>query len=209
MYSILLVDDEPLALKGNRIIIERSGLEIAGLYEAVDGQEAWEFLKNHKVDLVITDIKMPRMDGVSLCRELYLAGQQVKTVIVSGYADFQYAREALRYGVKDYILKPVQREELIQSISSVLYRPEAAQKDESAYIPHGELDSILSVLQQGLWMGNEGDVEQGLAMYREVMGQVGEDYCLKASGDFCRLLSEKLSLKTGHILTAQPQFGKR
>lgn len=208
MYSILLVDDEPLALKGNRIIIERSGLEIAGLYEAVDGQEAWEFLKNHKVDLVITDIKMPRMDGVSLCRELYLAGQQVKTVIVSGYADFQYAREALRYGVKDYILKPVQREELIQSISSVLYRPEAAQKDESAYIPHGELDSILSVLQQGLWMGNEGDVEQGLAMYREVMGQVGEDYCLKASGDFCRLLSEKLSLKTGHILTAQPQFGK-
>ena len=81
MYSILLVDDEPLALRGNRIIIERSGLEIAGLYEATDGQEAWEFLENHTVDLVITDIKMPRMDGVSLCRELFLAGKQVKMVI--------------------------------------------------------------------------------------------------------------------------------
>ena len=102
MYSILLVDDEPLALRGNRIIIERSGLEVTGLYEAVDGQEAWEFLQDHEVDLVITDIKMPRMDGVSLCRELFLSGRQVKMVIVSGYADFQYAREALRYGVKDY-----------------------------------------------------------------------------------------------------------
>lgn len=206
MYSILLVDDEPLALRGNRIIIERSGLEIAGLYEATDGQEAWEFLENHTVDLVITDIKMPRMDGVSLCRELFLAGKQVKMVIVSGYADFQYAREALRYGVKDYILKPVQREELIQSISSVLYRPDTAKKDEFAYIPHGELDNILTILQQGLWMGDEGDIEQGLAMYRESMKQIREDYCLKASGDFCRLLSEKLSLKTGHTLTARPQL---
>ncbi len=80
MYSILLVDDEPLALRGNRLIIERSGLEIAGLYEAVDGQEAWEFLQNHEVDLVITDIKMPRKDGVSLCRELFLSGRQIKTV---------------------------------------------------------------------------------------------------------------------------------
>lgn len=208
MYSILLVDDEPLALRGNRLIIERSGLEIAGLYEAVDGQEAWEFLQDHEVDLVITDIKMPRKDGVSLCRDLFLSGRQIKTVIVSGYADFQYAREALRYGVKDYILKPVQREDLIQSISSVLYEPDAAQKEEFAYIPHGELDNILTMLLQGLWMGEEGDMEQGLAMYRETMSQVGDDYCLRASGDFCRLLSEKLSLKTGHTLTAQPQFTK-
>lgn len=206
MYSILLVDDEPLALRGNRIIIERSGLEVTGLYEAVDGQEAWGFLQDHEVDLVITDIKMPRMDGVSLCRELFLSGREVKTVIVSGYADFQYAREALRYGVKDYILKPVQREELIQSISSVLYQADAGRKDDFAYIPHGELDNILTILQQGLWMGDEGDVEQGLSMYRDAMGQVREDYCLKASGDFCRLLSEKLSLKTGHTLTLQPQF---
>ena len=184
MYSILLVDDEPLALRGNRIIIERSGLEIAGLYEATDGQEAWEFLENHTVDLVITDIKMPRMDGVSLCRELFLAGKQVKMVIVSGYADFQYAREALRYGVKDYILKPVQREELIQSISSVLYRPDTAKKDEFAYIPHGELDNILTILQQGLWMGDEGDIEQGLAMYRESLLLIWLVFWLIGSGVF-------------------------
>ena len=57
-------------------------------------------------------------------------------------------------------------------------------------------------------MGEEGDIEQGLAMYRETMSQVGDDYCLRASGDFCRLLTEKLSLKTGHTLTAQPQFTK-
>lgn len=206
MYSILLVDDEPLALRGNRIIIERSGLEITELYEAADGQEAWEFLKDHKVDLVITDIKMPRMDGVSLCKELFFSGKQIKTIIVSGYADFQYAREALRYEVRDYILKPVQREELIQSISSVLYQPDEERKKDLAYIPHRELDNILTMLQQGLWMENEQDVEQGLALYREIMEQIREDYCLKASGDFCRLLSEKLSLKTGHSLTAQPRF---
>ena len=82
------------------------------------------------------------------------------------------------------------------------------QKDDFAYIPHGELDNILTLLFQGLWMGEERDIGQGLAMYRETMSQVGDDYCLRASGDFCRLLSEKLSLKTGHTLTAQPLFTK-
>lgn len=208
MYSILLVDDEPLALRGNRIIIERSGLEIDGIYEATDGQEAWEFLKDHEVDLVITDIKMPRMDGVTLCKMLFQSGKQIKTIIVSGYADFQYAREALRYEVRDYILKPVQRQELIQSISSVLYQSGTEQQKELAYIPHRELDNILTLLQQGLWLDQEQDIEQGLARYENVMQQVSEDYCLTASEDFCRLLEEKLMLKTGQLLTLQPEFPK-
>lgn len=207
MYSILLVDDEPLALKGNKIIIERSGLDTLHLYEAEDGLEALMVLKEHSVDLVITDIKMPNMDGVKLCETIYESGMPTKAIIVSGFADFQYARAALKYGVKDYILKPVGREELIQSVSSVLYESGSMEKGRLSYIPHKELENMLVLLQQGLWLGENRDVEKGLNLYKSVMQDVDEAYCRTVSEDFCRLLAEKLSLKTGYIIQEEVVFG--
>ena len=148
MYSILIADDEPLALRGNRIIIERSGLEVEKIYEAGDGAEAWELLEKYPVDLVITDIKMPKIDGVSLCRRISQEKKNIRTIIVSGYADFQYAREALRYGVKDYILKPVQRQELIQSVSSVLY-VSVEHEPVSCFLML--IEDFITLLQYWLW----------------------------------------------------------
>ncbi|ABX41158.1 response regulator [Lachnoclostridium phytofermentans] len=210
MFSILLVDDEPLALKGNRIIIERSGLDINRLYEAKDGVEAWTLLQKQPVDLVITDIKMPGMDGVTLCQKIFETGMVAKTIIVSGYSEFQYAKEAIRYSVKDYILKPVHSEELIQSISSVLYRnqPQLEELDLEKHdsIPHRELENILVLLQQGLWMGQEKDVEKGMKLYRAAMEQVKDKRCLPVSENFCCLLAEKLSLKTGCLIDVEPNF---
>ncbi len=206
MYSILIADDEPLALRGNRIIIERSGLEVEKIYEAGDGAEAWELLEKYPVDLVITDIKMPKIDGVSLCRRISQEKKNIRTIIVSGYADFQYAREALRYGVKDYILKPVQRQELIQSVSSVLYE---AGEQEPVYVSHREIEEVLTLLQQGIWLGRQEDLEQGIRMYEAIMEKVSEDYALSVSGDFCRMLAEKLSLKTGQLIDQKPLFPEK
>lgn len=111
--KILLVDDEPFIVQGLQAMIEweKYGCEIAGT--AGNGQEALAFLKENTVDLIIADIRMPVMDGLELLAKIRKEKiSDAWFVILSGYSDFQYAREALRYECMDYILKPVKKEEL-------------------------------------------------------------------------------------------------
>ncbi|MBB6729518.1 response regulator [Cohnella zeiphila] len=112
MYRLLIVDDEPEIREGLRLKIdaERLGLDWAG--EASNGIEALEKLEEELIDIVVTDMNMPVMDGVSFletCRERY---PDVRVVVITGYEDFQYARAALRNQASDYLLKPVARDEL-------------------------------------------------------------------------------------------------
>lgn len=120
MLKVLLVDDEPFILQGLAVIIDwgREGFEIAG--KVSNGLEALEFLRTEKIDLVITDIKMPEMTGLELLERV----RQEKIsdayfVVLSGYSDFEYARRALQNDCLDYILKPVGREELISVLGKV------------------------------------------------------------------------------------------
>lgn len=113
LLRVLLVDDEPFIVQGLSVLLDwaKEGFEIAGMVS--NGAEAVQFLKEQKVDLVIADIKMPVMSGLELLRlvrEEKLS--EAYFVILSGYGDFEYAREALRYECIDYLLKPVQKEEL-------------------------------------------------------------------------------------------------
>lgn len=112
MYRLLIVDDESLTRLYIRQNISKldEKWEMAG--EASDGAEALQFLASNKVDLVITDIRMPVMDGLELCAKMYHKYPGQRTVILSGYDEFSYAQQAIRYGVDDYLLKPVVEEEL-------------------------------------------------------------------------------------------------
>ena len=120
MLRVLLVDDEPFIIQGLKILIdwEQEGFEIAGT--AANGQEAYEFLQKEKVDLIIADIKMPVMTGLELQEVIRKENlSNAYFVILSGYADFEYARRALQNECTDYLLKPVDKEILLKLLNRV------------------------------------------------------------------------------------------
>lgn len=121
MLKVLLVDDEPFIIQGLKVIIdwENEGFEIAGTVS--NGKEALQFLENENVDLVIADIRMPEMTGLELLETLRKDKKSdVYFVILSGYADFSYAQQAMQNDCTDYILKPVDKEMLLKVLNKVL-----------------------------------------------------------------------------------------
>lgn len=115
MLRVLLVDDEPFFVQGLSVLIDwaAEGYEIAGT--AANGKEALEFLKSNRADLIIADIKMPVMTGIELLETIRRENiSEAYFVILSGYNDFQYVRQALRHECMDYVLKPVRQEELTE-----------------------------------------------------------------------------------------------
>ncbi|MBO5146319.1 MAG: response regulator [Lachnospiraceae bacterium] len=112
MKTVLIVEDEKLIRQGIRTMIQRSGVPVEVIMECSNGEMALEILQNQKIDVMFTDIRMPKMNGIELVQKMQELPEKPITVAVSGYADFSYAVEMLRMGVREYILKPVEREKL-------------------------------------------------------------------------------------------------
>ncbi|MEK8128318.1 response regulator [Paenibacillus filicis] len=112
MLRILLVEDEINLRNGFRHLLEHiiGGVQVAG--ELSNGLEAMEWLMVNTADAVLTDIRMKEMNGIEMLRRLRGQYPELPVVIVSGYNDFEYARDALRYHAADYLLKPVDKAEL-------------------------------------------------------------------------------------------------
>jgi two-component system, response regulator YesN len=119
MYKVFLADDEIVVREGIRSNFpwEQTDFVLAG--EAPDGEIALSMLQDIKPDILITDIRMPFMDGLELCRAVSAAMPWMYIVILSGYDDFSYAREAISLGVKEYLLKPVSGQELLQVLNHI------------------------------------------------------------------------------------------
>ncbi len=111
MIKVLIADDEPAALRSLRCLVpwETLGFRIEG--EAANGEEALAIFRERSIDLIVTDIWMPRMDGLELIAALR-ERSDVPVILLSGYGEFEYARRALQLGVSDYLLKPIDPEEL-------------------------------------------------------------------------------------------------
>lgn len=141
MHSLLIVDDEPLTREFIQYNISsvNSDWECAG--EASDGAEALKFLESAVVDLVITDIKMPVMDGIELCRQIKARNPRQEIVILSGYDEFAFAQDAMKYQVHGYLLKPIKipaLKETLEEIAAILGRNA---KDETALKTMQDLSS--------------------------------------------------------------------
>ncbi|WP_113671956.1 response regulator transcription factor [Vallitalea guaymasensis] len=113
MYKVLIVDDEYEIRKGisNYFPWNEIGFEVIG--EAENGREALKIIQKNHVHVVLCDIKMPHMTGIQLAQILYEQYSHIKIVFLSAYKDFEYAKKALVYGVKDYIVKPTKYKELL------------------------------------------------------------------------------------------------
>ena len=109
--KVLIADDEISIRQLIKKLIDPSA-PVQILDEAADGNTAYEMIQEKKPDIVITDIRMPGLNGVELMRKTRENGIQVEFILVSGYRDFEYARSAVQLGALDYLLKPINKEEL-------------------------------------------------------------------------------------------------
>jgi YesN/AraC family two-component response regulator len=118
LLKIFLVEDEYVVREGiKRINWQAHGYEFAG--EAPDGELALPLIDKTRPDIVITDIKMPFMDGLELSRQLRRDYPETEIIILSGYAEFSYAREAVNLGVSRFLTKPISPAELIEQIDQI------------------------------------------------------------------------------------------
>ncbi|GIN71614.1 putative two-component response regulator [Bacillus sp. J14TS2] len=119
MYKILLVDDEQEIRFGLKNYFPWNNLGFTVTHDCENGQQALEFLKENPIDVVLTDIRMPVLDGIDLAREVKKREFPIQIIFLSGYKDFHYAQNALKYGVRDYIIKPGKYEE-IEEVFTIL-----------------------------------------------------------------------------------------
>ena len=112
MKRVMLVEDEELILQGIRYINDWQSMGMQVVHMAHNGIEALEMLKKQPVDIIVTDIEMPEMNGIELISNVRKIDNRVRFLILSGQDDFNYARDALKLDVEDYILKPINEQQL-------------------------------------------------------------------------------------------------
>lgn len=116
MYSVLLVDDEDNILEILKHTIRWKELGVSRVLVAKNAQQALSELSIHEIDLMISDIKMPGMDGINLIKQVRASFPEVRCVLLSAYGEFAYAREAIELGVENYLLKPISQVEVEQTV---------------------------------------------------------------------------------------------
>lgn len=132
MKTLLIVEDEKMIRQGIAVMARRCKVETEEIIECRNGIEAMEVLENREIDVMFTDIRMPKMDGIELVKNAENLEHCPKIVVISGYDDFNYAVEMLKHGVQDYILKPVKREKIEEILEKLNIRIEEEKKHAGA-----------------------------------------------------------------------------
>ncbi len=131
MYSVFLVDDEVVVREGIRNSIPWDETDYTLVGEAPDGEMALAILKDIKPDILVTDIRMPFLDGLELARIVKKTQPWIKIIILSGHDEFSYAQEAISIGVEEYLLKPVSSDSMLECLHKVAYRLDEEKKQRS------------------------------------------------------------------------------
>ncbi|MFQ7768253.1 MAG: response regulator [Fusicatenibacter saccharivorans] len=129
MYTYLIVDDEMIERKGIRMLLSWMNIR-ENILEASNGEEALEVFEKEKIDVLLTDINMPFMDGIELLSRIHEEYPGTEIVIFSGYDEFSYAKKAISYGVSAYILKPVNPEEFKKVVGEITEKLAKSEREE-------------------------------------------------------------------------------
>ena len=131
MYRVIICDDEETVRNGLKKHFDWSGhkIEIVGIFE--DGIPAFEYMKTHDVDIIITDVRMIHMDGITLAQKASVLYPEVKVLFISGYADVEYLKEALKIDAVDYILKSIDLNELDGVVTKLVKQLDKERSDQN------------------------------------------------------------------------------
>ncbi len=172
MQSVMVVEDEKLIRQGIATMIKRCGVPVKEIIECANGLKAMEVLATSNVDVVFTDIRMPKMNGIELVKAMQELDNPPLTIAVSGYDDFSYAVEMMRQGVKEYILKPVERaklKEVMEKLEKEICRKRDAELENASI---GE-----KMLKYTLTDDNDAEEDNDI-LEKKIRLEAGEDYCV-------------------------------
>lgn len=185
MVKVYLVEDEIIIRQSikNSIDWEKEGYEFVG--DASDGELALPVILKEKPDILITDIRMPGCSGLELIEQVKQSAKQLEIIIISGYAHFEYAQQAIKFGVGDYLLKPISKAELTATLEKLRERicqRQASEQDRQEMKRRAELDvrRMREELLENLFL--QKDTELSAQILRETYGMQVQKGCFQA---FC------------------------
>lgn len=173
IYRLIIVDDELMARESlKRYIAEKCvDFEVAGLFK--NGQEAIDFIDQNKIDVVFTDVRMPKLDGMELAKYINENRPEIKVVIVSGYSEFDYAQKAIKYNVQDYLLKMFEPMELFNTLDKIKETLDAERKNELK-----DINFDIEIYLHDLLCGFFTSYEMAVKSYHELNFDVQFDSCI-------------------------------
>jgi len=119
VLKVLVVDDETVVRRGIVLGVDWAAMGCVVVGEAANGLEGIQAVERYKPNLIITDVRMPKMDGIEMIRELRCRGCEAHAILLTAYSDFEYVRSALQLGADDYLLKPFRDQELAAAVERV------------------------------------------------------------------------------------------
>jgi len=133
MYKVLIIDDEEIIREGLKTVIDWETLGCKVIGEATDGDEGLEMLSTMQPDIVITDIRMPGLNGLEMISKIKKHKHECKIIILSGFRDFEYAQQAVKLGAFRFLLKPTNTKEIILSIEEAIIELKKLKSNEEIF----------------------------------------------------------------------------
>ncbi|MCR8630452.1 response regulator transcription factor [Paenibacillus radicis (ex Xue et al. 2023)] len=215
MYKLVIVDDEIEIRSGIAQYFPWHDLGFEVAYHCENGLIALDYILNHEVDVVLSDIKMPVMNGIELAQSIHQRRLNIKTVFLSGYKDFEYAKQALIYGVKNYIVKPTIYKELydvftllkIELDEDKLPLPEATNTTEAPSFNEKVIQTIHDYVQQNYRNACLEDAARLIYMnphyvstyFKEKSGEYFSEYVLRVKMNKAAELLMDINFKTYEV----------
>ncbi len=145
MYQVMIIDDEMIVREGIKNLIPWEDYNFEICQEGIDGKDGLKKVLDYAPDLVLVDVKMPGLSGIELIREAKKSGFEGKFIILTGYSDFEFAKSAISLGVRAYLLKPIDEDELLENVIEVVAELDA-KKNLDDYYTLSELKARQEVL---------------------------------------------------------------
>lgn len=169
IFHLLIVDDEATMRKGLSSFIHWESIDCIVSGTACDGADAIEQIEKNPIDIVITDIKMPEIDGLGLAKYIYKNHPEIAVILLTGYGEFEYARTAIRYNVTHFLLKPTSKDEIIIAVKEAQQKIIISKKQDS--IAKNELAFLKDQFLQDLTCGGiTAGIEDGLKRFGISLG---------------------------------------
>ncbi len=162
MYRLLVVDDEPIIIRGIRSFVDFEALGISEVYEAANGEEALACFQEHLPELVLADINMPKLNGLDFAAAAKSLKPDVKIAMITGYDHFDYAVTALKAGIDDYVLKPVSRKEIQETLQKLIDKLQANQHQQAVTKVVEEMLSEVQLQDAGYKVKMQKEIEKNI-----------------------------------------------